>query len=276
MDAANRRRSWQRGRGTRPSWLNPGDEPAPWRGSSGLVSSTAPLPIPRAHSPPLPVPVSRNARLASDRDHERRRRPGALELWSPGDADDAMESLASSSVGDGSYVARSLARMRGDARREFQNTDGQQTRREPRGNPPWSMDPGRLALREPPHADALRGIRPLWAAHPPVPWDGRDETPAVGSGSGSSGDAPVRGRRRRVNQSALPPQGRNLSEDERPPGSRRASSTSRYAAARRARDPVFDRFQRLVRNSPREGGFFTRYARRNPGDFVVSCLTYYM
>ena len=178
-----------------------------------------------------------------------------------------MESLASSSVGDGSYVTRSFARMRG----EFQNTDGQQARREARGNPPWSMDPGRLALREP-HADALRGIRPLWAAHPPAPWgmDVRDEIPAAGSGGGSSGDAPVRGRRRRVNQSALPPQGRNVSEDERPPGSRRASSTSRYAAARRARDPVLDRFQRMVRGSPREGGFYTRYGRRNPGDFVVS------
>jgi hypothetical protein len=32
----------------------------------------------------------------------------------------------------------------------------------------------------------------------------------------------------------------------------------------------------MVRGSPREGGFFTRYARRNPGDFVVSCfLDYY-
>jgi hypothetical protein len=181
-----------------------------------------------------------------------------------------MESLATSSVGDGSYVTRSFARMRG----EFQNTDGQQARREARGNPPWSMDPGRLAMREPPHADALRGIRPLWAAHPPVPWgmDARDEIPAAGSGGGSSGDAPVRGRRRRVNQSALPPQGRNVSEDERPPGSRRASSTSRYAAARRARDPVLDRFQRMVRGSPREGGFFPRYPRRNQGDFVVSCF----
>ena len=226
--------------------------------------------MPRAHSPPpLPLPDSRNARLAPDRDRERRRRPGNLELWSPGDADDAMESLTSSSVGDGSYIARNFARMRG----EFQNTDGQQARRELRGNPPWSMDPGRPALREP-HADALRGIRPIWAAHPPVPWgmDARDEIPAAGSGGGSSGDAPVRGRRRRVNQSALPPQGRNVSEDERPPGSRRASSTSRYAAARRARDPVFDRFQRMVRGSPREGGFFTRYGRRNPGDFVVCCF----
>jgi len=192
-----------------------------------------------------------------------------LELWSPGDADDAMESLARSSEGDGSFITRSLARMHG----EFQSTDGQQPRREPRGNPPWSMDPGRLALREP-HADALRGIRPLWATHAPVPWgvDPHDEIPAAGSSGGSSGDTPVRGRRRRVNQSALPPQGRNVSEDERPPGSRRASSTSRYGAARRARDPVFDRFQRMVRGSPREGGFFARYTRRNPSDFVVSCF----
>jgi len=265
---ANRRRSWQRGRGTRPSWLNPGDEPAPWRSSSGLALSTAAPPIPRAHSPPLPLPDSRNTHLALERDRERRRRPGALELWSPGDADDAMESLASSPMGDGSYFTRSFAGMRG----EFQNTDGPPARREPRGNPPWSMDPGRQALREP-HADALRGIRPLWAAHP-VSWgvDARDEIPAAGSSGGSSGDAPIRGRRRRVNQSALPPQGRNMSEDERPPGSRRASSISRYAAARRARDPVFDRLPRMVRGSPREGGFFTRYARRNPGDFVVSCF----
>ena len=182
-----------------------------------------------------------------------------------------MESLPTPSVGDG-FITRSLARMRGD----FQSTDGQQPRRDPRGNPPWGVDPGRLALREP-HADALRGIRPLWATHAPGPWatEVRDEIPAVGSGGGPAGDAPVRGRRRRVNQSALPPQGRNVSEDERPPGARRASSSSRYATARRAiRDPVFDRFQRMVRGSPREGGFFGRYARRNPGDFVVSGFLY--
>ena len=196
-----------------------------------------------------------------------------MELWSPGDADDAMENLANSSVGDGSLITRNLARMRG----EFQSTDGQQqqqARREARSNPPWSMDPGHLALREP-HADALRGIRPLWAAHPPVPWgmDARDEIATAGSNGGSSGDAPVRGRRRRVNQSALPPQGRNVSEDERTPGSRRASSTTRYGSARRARDPVFDRFQRMVRGSPRDGGFFARYGRRNPGDFVVRAVS---
>ena len=180
-----------------------------------------------------------------------------------------MDNLATPSVGDGSFITRSLVHMHG----EFQSTDGQQPRRDPRSNPPWGMDPGRLAPREP-HADALRGIRPLWATHAPGSWgtEMRDEI-AAGSGVGSSGDAPVRGRRRRVNQSALPPQGRNVSEDERPPGARRASSSSRYAAARRAiRDPVFDRFQRMVRGSPREGGFFGRYARRNPGDFVVSCF----
>jgi hypothetical protein len=182
-----------------------------------------------------------------------------------------MDSLATSSVGDGGFI---LGRMHG----EFQSTEGQQPRRDSRGNPPWGMDPGRLALREPlrePHADALRGIRPLWATHAPGPWgiEGRDEIPAAGSSGGLSGDAPIRGRRRRVNQSALPPQGRNVSEDERTPGARRASSSSRYAAARRAiRDPVFDRFQRMVRGNPRESGFFGRYARRNPGDFIVGCF----
>jgi hypothetical protein len=178
-----------------------------------------------------------------------------------------MDSLTTPSVGGGGFITRNLARMQG----EFQSTDGQQPRRDPRGNPPWG-----LALREPPrepHADALRGIRPLWATHAPGPWgvEVRDEIPAAGSTGGSSGDAPVRGRRRRVNQSALPPQGRNVSEDERPPGARRASSSSRYAASRRPiRDPVFDRFQRMVRGNPRESGFFGRYARRNPSDFVVS------
>ena len=177
-----------------------------------------------------------------------------------------MDSLVTPSVGDG-FITRNLARMRED----FHSLDGQQPRRDPHGNPPWGVDPGRLALREP-HADALRGIRPLWTTAP-GPWatEMRDEIPAA-AGSGG-GDAPVRGRRRRANQSALPPQGRNVSEDERPPGARRASSSSRYAAARRTtREPVYDRFQRLAR--PRESGFFSRYSRRNPGDFVVSCFLY--
>ena len=180
-----------------------------------------------------------------------------------------MDSLVTPSVGDG-FISRSLGRMRED----FQSMDDQQPRRDSHGNPPWGVDPGRLALREP-HADALRGIRPLWATHAPGPWatEARDEIP-VAAGSGG-GDAPVRGRRRRVNQSALPPQGRNVSEDERPPGARRASSSSRYATARRAiRDPVYDRFQRMVRGAPRESGFFSRYSRRNPGDFVVSCFSF--
>jgi hypothetical protein len=64
------------------------------------------------------------------------------------------------------------------------------------------VDSGRLALRDP-HADALRGIRPLWATYAPGPWatKARDEIP-VAAGSGGR-DTPVRGRRRRVNQSAL-------------------------------------------------------------------------
>lgn len=170
---------------------------------------------------------------------------------------------------DGSFISRGLARIRG----EYQTMEGQQPHRELRGNPPWGMDSGRLALREP-HADALRGIRPLWATHALGPWgtEVRDEILAAGSSAGGTpADTPVRGRRRRVNQSALPPQGRNVSEDERPPGARRASSSSRYAAARRAiRDPVFDRVQRMVRGNPREGGLYGRYARRNAGDFIVS------
>jgi hypothetical protein len=234
------------------------------------VSSTSPLPIPRTHSPPIPILESRNARPAHERERERRRRPGALELWSPGDADDAIDSLATSSVGDDEIITRRWSRMRG----ELQSTEGQQQRREPRGNPPWAADSARPALREP-HADALRGLRPLWATHTLGPWGSevRDEIIAAGSSAGTPGDAPVRGRRRRVNQSALPPQGRNVSEDERPPGGRRASSSSRYAAARGSiRGTVFDRAQRMVRGGPREGALFGRYARRNAGDFIVSWL----
>ncbi|KAI9451339.1 hypothetical protein F5148DRAFT_551170 [Russula earlei] len=262
LEAAHRRRSWQRGRATRPP---SGDEPVAWRDSSGPTSSTASLPISRARSPPHAFPESRNIPPAVERERERRRRPGALELWSPGEADDAMDSLRTSSGADGSFITRSFARMRG----EFQNMEGQQPRREPRGNAPWGMDSGRLALREP-HVDALRGVRPLWATHAPDPWgtEMRDEILAAGS---SATDAPVRGRRRRANQSTVPPQGRNVSEDERPAGGRRAFSTSRYAAARRViHDPVFDRVQRIVRGSPREGGLFGRYGRRNAGDFIVS------
>jgi len=258
---------WQRIRGTRSSWFNPGDEVAPWRSSSGLTSPTAPPPIPRTHSPPYPFAESRNPFPAFERERDRRNRSGTLELWSPGDAEDAIDSLPTP-MGDGSFLTRSLARMRG----EFQSTDGQQPRHEPRGNPPWGMDSGRLASREP-HADALRGIRPLWATHAPGPWESevRSEILAAGPSTGTPADAPARGRRRRVNQSALPPQGRNMSEDERPVGARRASSSSRYAAARRAiRDPLFDRVQRMVRGGPREGGLSGRYARRNAGDFIVS------
>jgi hypothetical protein len=169
-------------------------------------------------------------------------------------------------MGDDGFITRNLARMRG----ELQAADG---RREPRGNPPWAMDPGRLASREP-HADALRGIRPIWATHAPGSWESEvhSEIPAAGPSTGSPADASIRGRRRRVNQSALPPQGRNISEDERSVGTRRASSTSRYAAARRAaiREPHYDRVQRMVRGGPRDGGFASRYARRNAGDFIVS------
>lgn len=215
-----------------------------------------------------PLPESQNALPIPERERDRRRRPGTLELWSPVDAEDAIFSM-STSPGDSGFLTRGLARLRG----EFQSTDGQQPRREPRGNPPWGMDPGRLASREPP-ADASRGSRPLvWTTHPPVSWEGemRSEVHPAGSSTGPPADAPVRGRRRRVNQSALPPQGRNLSEDERPVGARRASSTSRYGAARRAiREPVLDRVQRAMRGGPREGGFSGRYGRRNAGDYMVS------
>lgn len=175
----------------------------------------------------------------------------------------------STPTSDSGFLTRGLARVRG----EIQSTDGQQPRREPRGNPPWGMDPGRLASREPP-ADALRLSRPLvWTTHAPGSWEGeiRGEVHPAGSSTGPPVDATVRGRRRRVNQSALPPQGRNVSEDERPVGARRATSTTRYAAARRAiRDPVLDRVQRVIRGGPREGGLSGRYARRNAGDYVVS------
>jgi hypothetical protein len=185
--------------------------------------------------------------------------------------DDTFNSLATSPVGEGGFLTRSLARMRGD----LPNTDRQQQRREPRGNSTWHLDAGRSAPREP-HADALRGIRPLWATHALGPWgaEARDETLAAGSNVLTPADVMSRGRRRRANQSALPSPGRNGSEEERPPAARRASSTSRYAAARRAiRDPIFDRVQRMVRGSPREGGFFSRHPRRNPGDFIVSWLS---
>ena len=78
------------------------------------------------------------------------------------------------------------------------------------------------------HADALHGLGPLWATHPPVPWgmDTCDEIPTAGFGGKSSGDAPVRGRHCCVNQSALPLQGCNVSKDEWPPGSCQASLTS--------------------------------------------------
>jgi hypothetical protein len=267
----HRPRGWQRGRGTRSTWLHPNDEPTPWHSSSGLSSSTVPLPIPRAHSPSRPLPENRNVRPASERERERRSRPEILELWSPGDVDDSFNGLATSPVGDGGFLARSLARMRGDV----PSTDRQQQRREPRGHSPWNLDPGRTVPREP-HADALRGIRPLWATQALGPWgtEAREETLAAGSNGLTPTDTIPRGRRRRANQSALPSQGRNGSDEERPPTARRASSTSRYAAARRAiRDPILDRVQRMVRGSPREGGFLGRYPRRNPGDFIVSRLS---
>src|SRR6266851_6331626 len=84
---------WQRIRGTRSSWFNPGDEVAPWRSSSGLTSPTGPPPIPRTHSPPYPFAESRNPFPAFERDRDRRNRSGTLELWSPGDAEDAIDSL---------------------------------------------------------------------------------------------------------------------------------------------------------------------------------------
>jgi len=246
LEAERRRRSWQRPRATRPSLPHSGD------------SATHTLPEGQ-NAPPIP-----------ERERERHRRPGTLELWSPVDAEDAIFSMSTSTpTGDSGFLTRGLARMR----EEFQSTDGQQPRREPRGNPPWGMDPGRLASREPP-VDALRLSRPLvWTTHAPGSWESeiRSEVHPAGPSPGPPVDAPVRGRRRRVNQSALPPQGRNVSEDERPVGARRASSTSRYAAARRAiRDPVLDRVQRVIRGGPREGGLSGRYARRNAGDYVVS------
>jgi hypothetical protein len=244
LEAERRRRSWQRPRATRP--------PLPHSGDSATHT----------------FPEGQNTLPISERERERRRRPGTLELWSPVDAEDTIFSM-STPTGDSGFLTRSLARVRG----EFQSTEGQQPRREPRGNPQWGMDPGRLASREPP-ADALRLSRPLvWTTHAPGSWEGeiRSEVHPAGSSAGPPVDAPVRGRRRRVNQSALPPQGRNVSEDERPVGARRASSTSRYAATRRAiRDPVLDRVQRVIRGGPRESGLSGRYARRNAGDYVVS------
>jgi len=241
--------------------------------------------MPRAHSPPRALPESRNIHPAVEHESERRRRPGTLELWSPGDADDAMDTLGTSTADGGSFVTRSFARTRG----QFQTSDRQQPRREPRSNDPWG---GFLTLRE--HGDALRGLDAMfdhhidqWGTHvrdetiadapvsgrpsrvhPPGPWgtEVADEMFAAGSTAMTTADVPpVRGRRRRANQSALPPQGRNVSEDERAPGAR-----SRYVTARRVRDPVLDRVQRMVRGSPREGGLLGRYARRNAGDFIVS------
>ena len=179
--------------------------------------------------------------------------------------------LGSSTIAD-SIFARNLTRLRG----EPPTVDGQQSRRETRGSSPGNLDPGvRPASREP-HADALRGIRPLWATHTLGPWgtEVRDEMLTSGLSAGTPTDATVRGRRRRANQSNLPPQGRNGSEDERPPAARRASSTSRYAATRRTiRDPLLERVQRMVRGGSRESGFYGRYGRRNPGDFIVSWPT---
>ncbi|KAI0300573.1 hypothetical protein B0F90DRAFT_433143 [Multifurca ochricompacta] len=164
-EATHRRRSWQRGRGTRPSWLHHSEEPVPWRSSSGLPPSSAPLPIPRTHSPPRPLYESRNTRPTPERERERRRRPEILELWGPEDVDDSLDSLVASPLGDGSFFTRNLARIRG----ELPSTDVQQPRREPHSSSPWNLDPGRPTSREP-HADALRGIRPLWATHALGPW----------------------------------------------------------------------------------------------------------
>jgi hypothetical protein len=179
--------------------------------------------------------------------------------------------LSGGSIAD-SIFARNLTRLRG----EPPTVDGQQSRRETRGGSPGNLDPGvRPAPREP-HADALRGIRPLWATHTLGPWgtEARDEILANGLSAGTSADVTARGRRRRANQSALSSQGRNGSEDERPPAAaaaRRASSTSRYAATRRTiRDPLLERVQRMVRGGSRESGFYGRYGRRNAGDFIVS------
>ncbi|KAI9441384.1 hypothetical protein H4582DRAFT_1379110 [Lactarius indigo] len=80
IEATHRRRSWNRGRGNRSSWL-PGDEPAPWRSSSNRPTPPAPVPIPRAHSPPRPLPESLDP-------HPPRRRPETLELLSFGDMDE--------------------------------------------------------------------------------------------------------------------------------------------------------------------------------------------
>ena len=183
--------------------------------------------------------------------------------------DNMAPPLSGSSVAD-SIFARNLTRLRG----EPPTVDGQQSRREPRGSSPGNLDPGvRPAPREP-HADALRGIRPLWATHALGPWGSevRDEIIANGLSAGTSTDVTARGRRRRANQSTLPLQGRNGSEDERPPAAgRRASSTSRYATTRRTiREPLIERVQRMVRGGSRESGFYGRYGRRNPGDFIVS------
>lgn len=219
--------------------------------------------MPRAHSPPRPLPEGLDP-------HPPRPRPETLELMSFGDVDEySFDNLMAAPPMGGSIFARNLTRMRG----EPPSVDVQQSRREPRGSSPGNLDPGvRPASREP-HADALRGIRPLWATHVLGPWgpEVRDEMLATSISAGTSTDTTVRGRRRRVNQSTLPSQGRNGSEDERPPAGRRASSTSRYAATRRTiRDPLLERVQRIVRGSSRESGFFGRYGRRNPGDFMVS------
>ena len=194
-------------------------------------------------------------------------------MLSFGDVDEYLDNLVAPPLGGGtvadSIFTRNLTRLR----EEPPTVDGQQSRREPRGSSPGNLDPGvRPASREP-HADALRGIRPLWATHTVGPWGNevRDEMLASGLSAGTPTDATVRGRRRRVNQSTLPSQGRNGSEDERTPAARRASSTSRYAATRRTiRDPLLERVQRMVRGGSRESGFYGRYGRRNAGDFIVS------
>jgi hypothetical protein len=221
--------------------------------------------MPRAHSPPRSLPEGLDP-------HPPRPRPDPVELLSFGDVDEySFDNMVAPPMGGGIF-ARNLTRLRGD----HTSVDGQQSRREPRGTSPGNLDPGVRPSSREPHADALRGIRPLWATHVLGPWgtEVRDEMLASGLSAGTPADATVRGRRRRVNQSTLPSQGRNGSEDERPTAGRRASSTSRYAATRRTiRDPLLERVQRMVRGSSRESGFFGRYGRRNPGDFIVSWLS---
>ncbi len=231
---------------------------------------SAPVPMPRAHSPPRSIPEGLGP-------HLHWRRPETLDLLSLGDVDDySLDGLMAAPPGDstiaGGIYARNVTRTRG----EPPNVDGPQSRREPRGTLPWSLDPGMRPASREPHADALRGIRPLWATHTSGPWgtDIREEMLASGLSAGTSADATVRGRRRRANQSTLSSQGRNGSEDERPTAARRASSTSRYATTRRTlRDPLLERVQRMVRGNSRENAFLSRYARRNPGDFIVSWLS---